>query len=173
MLMWRAGRPPVEIPADDFGDGQMSDDDNWFLRKGPGLVYGPVPLDGLRAWACDGRVGPGDEVSAGDDVWRPAPDAPELGMDWLLELPDGGFFGPVPLAAFLGMLREGEIAPDFRVRRKDRAEPTRVGDLAAAPPTASRTHLPDEARKIGELRAALGVGRRFAGFGRLRPEKQE
>jgi len=140
------------------------------------MVFGPVPLDGLRVWACDGRVGLGDMVSAGDDVWRPARDAPELGMDWLLELPDGGVFGPVPLAAFLDMLREGAITPDFKVRRKDSSDSARIGDLAAAPPappTASRINPPDEERMLGELRSALGVGRRFAGFGRLRAEKPE
>lgn len=153
----------------------MSDGENWFLRKEAGMVFGPVPLDGLRGWACDGRVGPGDEVSAGDNVWRPAHDAPELGMDWLLELPEGGVFGPVPLVAFLDMLREGAITPDFKVRRKDRSESARIGDVAAAPPpppTANRIPPPDEERMIGELRSALGVGRRFPGFGRLRPEKQ-
>jgi hypothetical protein len=110
----------------------MSDAGRWQLRNDSGRVFGPISLTDLRLWAGDGRVGPDDDVSPPGGPWRAARDVPELGMDWLLELPDGGFFGPVPLDAFLDMLREGSLGSDLRVRRKDETEFRRLGDLAAA-----------------------------------------
>ncbi len=190
----------------------MSGSDRWFLRKSSDRPFGPVTWETLRAWAADGRVEPGDEVSADDGAWRPARDIPDLGMDWLVELPDGSLFGPVPLHAFLGMLRDGSLTAGLRVRRKDQAAFRTIVDLAAeiaavdqpvpaepgvgipldtprsdgvverarpasaapaSPPTASRINPPDEARMLGELRSALGVGGLFTGLKRRRPEKTE
>ncbi len=108
----------------------MSGHAEWRMRTTSGQAFGPVALDTLRVWACDGRVGPEDEIREGDGPWRRAGNVPDLGMDWLLELPGGELYGPVPLAAFLDMLREGAISPDLKVRRRDEIEGRRLGDLA-------------------------------------------
>jgi len=108
----------------------MSEHETWRMRKTSDRIFGPVALSTLRAWACDGRIAPDDEVSEGDGPWRRACNVPDLGMDWLLELPGGDLFGPVPLSAFLDMLREGTIGPDLKVRRRDDTDFRRLGDVA-------------------------------------------
>jgi len=124
------------------------------MRKVSGRVFGPVSLDTLRAWACDGRVAPVDEVCEGDGPWRQAGNVPDLGMEWLIELPGGELYGPVPLAAFLDMLREGSLGPDLKVRRRDDAGFRRLGDVAAEgepkpEPAVARAQEPEPAPQPG------------------------
>ncbi len=62
------------------------------LIGGDGREYGPAPIDDLRAWAAEGRVGPSSMVWRSDEErWQPARAWPEL--RWDLPVPEAP---PVP-----------------------------------------------------------------------------
>ena len=41
----------------------------WYLRIDDGSVFGPVPEVDLVDWAADGRIAPGNELSADREQW--------------------------------------------------------------------------------------------------------
>ena len=84
---------------------------DWFVRMRNGTIFGPINTKGLVHWACDGRVMPDDEISADRIAWQPARDLPALGMDTMIELPDGTFMGPFNEKAIDPLAREGKIPP--------------------------------------------------------------
>ena len=84
---------------------------DWFVRMRNGTIFGPINTKGLVHWACDGRVMPDDEISADRIAWQPARDLPALGMDAMIELPDGTFMGPFNEKAIDPLAREGKIPP--------------------------------------------------------------
>lgn len=94
----------------------MSEFPTWYLKKETGEVYGPVDLPSLKAWAEDGRVAPGDALSADQADWSPAFELAELEMAWMLDLPDGPSYGPAHAKAFEGMLAEGALEPPLSLR---------------------------------------------------------
>ncbi|MFQ6097802.1 MAG: DUF4339 domain-containing protein [Armatimonadota bacterium] len=51
---------------------------SWYVSRA-GQVYGPVPLEHLRAWAQQGQLAPTDAVApAGSTQWQPASSVAEL-----------------------------------------------------------------------------------------------
>lgn len=83
----------------------------WFVRMSNGSVFGPINTKGLVHWACDGRIMPDDEISFDRVNWRAARELDALGMDMMIELPDGTFMGPYNPKAIDPLAREGKIPP--------------------------------------------------------------
>jgi len=83
----------------------------WFVRMRNGTIFGPINTKGLVHWACDGRVMPDDEISADRVTWQAARELDALGMDTMIELPDGTFLGPYNEKAIDPLAREGKIPP--------------------------------------------------------------
>ena len=84
---------------------------DWFVRMRNGTIFGPINTKGLVHWACDGRVMPDDEISADRVDWQAARELEALGMDTMIELPDGTFLGPYNEKAIDPLAREGKIPP--------------------------------------------------------------
>lgn len=114
----------------------MSESPTWYLKKETGEVYGPVDLPALKAWAEDGRVAPGDALSADQTDWSPAFELAELEMAWMLDLPDGPSYGPAHAKAFEGMLAEGALEPPLSLRHLGTGEIRILGESPgpSAPP---------------------------------------
>ena len=72
----------------------MADSGAWYLKMDDGTVYGPADLNRLQAWAREGRVGPSSQISSDRKSWTPAPLMPELGMEWIVEVGMGQYYGP-------------------------------------------------------------------------------
>jgi hypothetical protein len=103
----------------------------WYLKKHRGdEMHGPVPFTQIRGWAAAAQVNPHDIVSNDGKNWTKAPMVPELGMDWLVEVPGGQLYGPTTPDAVLEFLRMGEITPCTRVTNCCSGESM---ELASAP----------------------------------------
>ena len=92
-------------------DASESANNEWFVRMRNGSVFGPINTKGLVHWACDGRIMPDDEISFDRVNWRAARELDALGMDMMIELPDGTFMGPYNPKAVDPLAREGKIPP--------------------------------------------------------------
>lgn len=90
--------------------------DEWFLRKEDGMVYGPAGMDTLREWAASARIEPSDSISQDQETWRPAADEAGLEMNWLVELEEGGAYGPVHVCALLELASDGTLPGATQVR---------------------------------------------------------
>ncbi|MGI5868524.1 MAG: hypothetical protein ACOX9C_03640 [Kiritimatiellia bacterium] len=84
---------------------------DWFVRMSNGTIFGPINTKGLVLWVCDGRVMPDDEISADRVNWQAARELDALGMDTMIELPNGTFLGPYNEKAIEPLVREGKIPP--------------------------------------------------------------
>lgn len=104
----------------------------WFLKKEDGHVYGPVEQNHLAAWAGDGRVSPGDEISEDRERWQPAASLPELNMEWKVEIEDGTLYGPVHLASVKDLFDEGSTDLISRVVHEVTGEEYSVAQLLIA-----------------------------------------
>lgn len=93
------------------GDSATTPDQGWFVRMNNGSTFGPINTKGLVHWACDGRIMPDDEISSDRINWRAARELPDLGMDMMIELPDGTFMGPYNPQAIDPLAHEGKIPP--------------------------------------------------------------
>lgn len=131
----------------------MSNNNEWFVRMSNGTVFGPINTVGLSHWAGDGRVMPDDEVSTDRTNWIRACDLEELGMNTMLELPDGTFKGPYNPMAIDGLAKEGKI-PVRAVRfhkseleeRMANRQMSLFGDEAWEKPTAEES-IEDESKE--------------------------
>lgn len=103
----------------------------WYLRIDEDSLYGPVVAEKLREWAQQGRVAPGNEVSADREQWIPAEDLPELEMVWNVELDDGTFFGPLNVKALRDLLEDETITFDSRLVNRTSGETASVGEMEA------------------------------------------
>lgn len=89
---------------------------NWFLKKAAdNTVYGPVDDKTLEAWAADGRIAPDDLISTDRRIWKPAPELPVLGMEWLIQMAGGGQYGPLHVMALKTLVREEGLSPEALV----------------------------------------------------------
>ena len=90
---------------------------DWFLLKAADReVYGPIDMEQLRSWAAEAKVSPLDKVSNdGRQSWVRAPMVPELGMDWLIEMPDNYLYGPTNVGSIQEFLATGEIDENVMV----------------------------------------------------------
>lgn len=82
----------------------------WFVRNEQGGRFGPVDFETLKAWACDGRIGPTNEVSDNGSEWSLATAQRELEMDCVAEVTPGNFYGPIHQDAMQGLVKDGTIA---------------------------------------------------------------
>lgn len=80
------------------------------MKQADQAVLGPVQLSQLRKWAGDACVSPLDKVSCDKINWMKAPMLPELGMDYLLEVEPGLYYGPTTIGAIREFLTNGEIS---------------------------------------------------------------
>jgi hypothetical protein len=116
---------------------------NWYLRKSDTTVYGPVSLETLRRWAADGRVLPDDQVSEDQQSWRPAPDLPDLAMDWHIELAGGVRFGPLHLLAMATLVQDGAARGEEPITHRVTGEVWRLLDALLPALVAHCTALQD------------------------------
>lgn len=98
---------------------QGPDKRQWFVRMSNGSTFGPINTKGLVFWAEEGRIMPDDEISEDRTDWVPAQELPELGMDTLIERPDGSFAGPFHPHAIEPLAQEGKIPPNARTFHRD------------------------------------------------------
>ncbi len=92
-------------------EGSVTVPKEWFVRMSNGSMFGPINTKGLVHWACDGRIMPDDEISPDRINWRASRELEELGMDMMIERPDGTFMGPFNSKAIDPLAREGKIPP--------------------------------------------------------------
>ena len=90
----------------------------WFVRNEQGVRFGPVDFETLKAWACDGRVGPANEISANGTDWQPATEQRGLEMDWVAEVSQGRFYGPIHKDAMRDLVKEGAITGQAELFRR-------------------------------------------------------
>jgi len=81
----------------------------WWVRDHRGGRYGPVAFEVLKSWARDGRIGPANEISRDGVEWSLATAEPALEMEWVVEVEDGQFYGPIHRDAVRGLIEEGAI----------------------------------------------------------------
>ena len=98
---------------------------SWRVRNEQGETFGPVDFETLKAWACDGRLAPTNEVSDNGSDWKPATSQSGLDMDWVAEVTPGTFYGPIHKAAMKDLVKEGSIAAlsPFFMRQTLAADP--------------------------------------------------
>jgi len=101
---------------------------SWYLQKNDGETYGPVEMDELQHWAAEGRIAPQDKLSQDNKHWAAAPDAAELGMDWIASMPDQPTYGPLHLRAFLDLIADGVLAADSRIQHRKSGKIVVLGD---------------------------------------------
>lgn len=89
-----------------------------YLKKKDGQEFGPVNMGVMKEWAAQGRVEPSDEVSEDRDSWKPATEYGELGMEWVIDLPNGQEYGPVNALALVNLLKDELLQPESEIRSK-------------------------------------------------------
>ena len=82
----------------------------WHVRNEQGETFGPVDLDALKSWACDGRLAPTNDVSSDGAEWQLATSVRALEMDWVAEVTPGTFYGPIHRRAMEELVKDGSIA---------------------------------------------------------------
>jgi hypothetical protein len=95
---------------------------SWYLKIDEASVFGPIVLADLQSWTTEGRIGPQHLVSRDQQQWGPASDLPELGMDWMVSLPDGTAFGPLSLGAIRTLVKDGTVTADARIAHRTTQE---------------------------------------------------
>ena len=127
--------------------------DKLYVCNADGKVYGPVALDVLRQWVHDGRVEPVARISCDLKEWIPAPNIPDLGMEWVVENNPGQFYGPVHRAVVDDFIQSGALVPDARFYRDMRRVLADKASLESAV-AAAREQAAAELAAARELSAA-------------------
>ena len=86
----------------------------WYVRDAAGALTGPHPLPELRRQAEQAQLEPDSEVSRDREAWTAVHDLPELQMVWLVERPDGSFYGPLNLHAVKQLIHDGVFSAGAR-----------------------------------------------------------
>ena len=97
----------------------MADSGAWYVKMEDGTVYGPADLNRLQAWAREGRVDPSSQISSDRKSWTPASLMPELGMEWLVEVEMGGYYGPFHPDVIRDLIAKNRIPASARRFRLD------------------------------------------------------
>lgn len=148
----------------------MADSGAWYLKMNDGTVYGPADLNRLQAWARGGRVAPSGQISSDLKSWVPASRMPELGMEWLVEVEQGQYYGPFHPDVIRDLIAQKRIPASARQFRLDtgRAQEDHSKALNVALEKANaliveresalakaRTLLVEKDAALAELKAAL------------------
>jgi hypothetical protein len=123
-------------------------EDEWYLRLEDEQKFGPVPLEEVRQWARDCRIGPAHQISRDGKTWRPAPDEPALGMEWQITLADGTAYGPVNILSARQMLEDEVAHPDSMARHASTGQTLPLRGLLPS-------ELSDMQERIQELETEL------------------
>lgn len=135
----------------------------WFVRNDRGDRFGPVDFETLKAWACDGRIGPANEISTDGADWQAAPSCLPLEMDSVAEITPGSFYGPIHRMAMRSLVEEGTISAQTAIFRRYNAEAER-----SAAEAADRDHQQRQTRdaqmrqSAADLENQVQTGRRQA-----------
>ena len=97
----------------------MADSGAWYLKMNDGTVYGPADLNRLQTWARGGRVAPSGQISSDLKSWVPASRMPELGMEWLVEVEQGQYYGPFHPDVIRDLIAQKRIPASARQFRLD------------------------------------------------------
>ena len=97
----------------------MADSGAWYLKMNDGTIYGPADLNRLQAWARGGRVAPSGQISSDLKSWVPASRMPELGMEWLVEVEQGQYYGPFHPDVIRDLIAQKRIPASARRFRLD------------------------------------------------------
>lgn len=100
----------------------MHEANQWFLRIAGGKVFGPVSTKGLQVWAEQGRVVPGNEVSADREHWIPAEQLDALEMLWYVHA-GTRMEGPFNRVAAESFLQSNKAPSGARLVHRTEADP--------------------------------------------------
>ena len=134
-----------------LGDGTKGE--SWHVRNEQGEIFGPVDLDALRSWACDGRLAPTNEVSENGSEWQLATAVRALEMDWVAEVTPGTFYGPIHRRAMEELIKDGSISAKsfFFIRRGMDERPDQQAEAAQAE---RLRHLAEQAEQARQRAAS-------------------
>ena len=129
---------------------------SWHVRNEQGETFGPVDLEALKSWACDGRLAPTNEVSKNGSGWQLATSVRELEMDWVAEVTPGTFYGPIHRRAMAELVKDGSIAAQsaFFVRRGMDARSGQQADVDQAEQARQRVAAREGQAEQARQRAA-------------------
>ena len=124
----------------------------WFVRNEQGGRFGPVDFETLKAWACDGRIGPTNEVSDNGAEWKLATAQRELEMDCVAEVTPGNFYGPIHQDAMQGLVKDGTIAAKAVLFRRCGMDAVRAAELHGLKDENDRLQQEEQSqRRVSEL----------------------
>lgn len=92
-------------------------------------VHGPMDINELLELSQSAFVAPEDQIQFDGGEWLPAPDIPELEMNWIIRTDDGIEYGPTTGGTIREFLMVGEISEETTVVHKQTEETKTVGDL--------------------------------------------
>ena len=133
------------------------------MKMDDGTVYGPADLNRLQAWAREGRVEPSSQISSDRKSWTPASLMPELGMEWLVEVETGGYYGPFHPDVIRDLIAKNRIPASARRFRLDagRAQEDHSKELNAALERA-KSSLAEKDAALVERESALAKAKALA-----------
>lgn len=134
------------------------DEELWFLKIHDGTIFGPVPLKGLRSWAEQGRIAPGNLISKDKETWIQTETLPALGLTWWVERKEGTVQGPFNKQAIDLLIKDGTIPEDARLVERSIEESTSqrtASDQKAASNSNGDTRSAQDARRMKELETRL------------------
>ena len=123
------------------------------MQMNDGTVYGPADLNRLQTWAREGRIASSSQISSDRKSWAPASLMPELGMEWVVEVEQGQYYGPFHQDVIRDLIDQKRVPASARRFRLDtgRAQEDRSEELNAA--------LEKEKALVVERDAALAEAR--------------
>jgi hypothetical protein len=159
---------------------EQATNQQWYLRKQDGTLFGPLTFEQLESWASNARIAPHDIISTDQINWIKAPMLPELGMDWLVEVTSERYYGPTTLGAVQEFIQLREVdgetfiinacdgtrrqirdLPNLQLPGDPEAEAVEPPEAAETPaePAAGRISI-DLQDRIRDLEQSLGEERR-------------
>ncbi len=106
----------------------------WHVRSEDGDTFGPASTVTLREWAADGRLAPSHEISIDGKKWIPIARLPDVQMDWIVEVSNGAFYGPIHRAHLDELIADESVPADatiFMRKSDDSGDPAGEDDTAA------------------------------------------